>query len=405
MAKEIGRKGYESNLINFILIVVAGMNVFDHGSIVLLAFAVLNLFFVSKKTTVAIDIQMIVLFLFVVISSVASFGFLQVGDAFVETIKITNYFTLYFTAKAGYQMSTNKDKYIKNTIFAMFLGVFINLALFYFYNLSLGGGEISGRFLVNIWTGEEIRATLIGLLSCVVVGYSFYGIFISKKIIVKLMSLGALVVAFAVNFGTATRTPLIMFFVVYLFLVFVILFSRAGRVHLKTIFFVLMFIVLIIALIGLNAFGLKDFIVSSPLYYRLVESGLETSRMTIVKNYFKIMPQNLWGGGVLSQSLGKTPHNLWQQVYDIYGLFPMVLMIVSTIQSIVVFVALLKQTRTSRVAILMVSVMLAMLLQCAMEPIITGFPILLWFLLMITGMANSWIEDVKNGNLPLSEQK
>ena len=158
-------------------------------------------------------------------------------------------------------------------------------------------------------------------------------------------------------------------------------------------------------LFAFNIFGVKEFVLNSPLYQRLNETGLETSRVTIVKNYFKLMPQHLWGGKVLSQRIGKTPHNLWQQVYDIYGFFPMVLMMVSTIQTIKAFILILKKTKNSKVALLLVSVIGSMLLQCAMEPIITGFPILLWFLLMITGMANSWIEDVKNGNLPLSEQK
>jgi hypothetical protein len=379
----------ENNRIFYILIVLACMNFYEEGALITL---ILGLYFLWKshfkfETDISL-VSMLVVTGCIIITSVIY------NRAYVECLKAFNFVLLYIVGRRGYTLAEDKEVFIKRTLFAVFFGFFIQLILQYGYNF--GKTYERARTMYSIWTQQAIAVTLIGLLSAAIIGYSFYGIFLCKKKLVKVLSISAMVLTVIVNLASATRTPIYLMFVSFIVMA-IIYFSDSSTTNSRGK--IRMLGVLLVLVIGLfvafemNVFNLKTYVEASALLGRVSYAGIRTGRTTLFTQYNRLMPEYLWGGGHMRAIIGRSAHNYLQESYDLYGVFSFLALIVFTFHMIGNFVKLLKIKGKRDYHFLLVSMGIALFVQCCLEPVMTGYPVALWVLIMIDGMTTSFLRS------------
>lgn len=375
---------YENNIINYILLTLICMNFLQSGSIVLVVFCLYNFFFVEKY----VNGLMGVLFLM----SISMLPIILTGeDAFLnEAIKTVNYVLPFFVGFNGYLKAFDKTVYIKRVLFSMFLGYSLQTAFTYLYNLSIG---TENRVLISIWTDERASATLIGLLSAFVIGYSFSIILFGEKKVNKLVCTISIVFVVLINIRTATRTPFLMMLLVAVFFLALMMFEKSSKNKIRYLSFFVFLGLLLFIVLSLNLFGFRDYILSSNLFERFNKEGLETGRIEITKGHFKYMFDYPWGGGNISQLVGMGAHNIWQQCYDMYGIITCFFLLVVTVSIISQLIKLIRLSNKKTVEYSLIGVYFTMLVQMCLEPILTGYPIIFWGLIFIHGITIQYYKD------------
>ena len=376
-------KKYEDNVLNYILIVLAGMNFFENGSLIMLFFVIITILR-ADLNKFNLDGISFALLGFVFFGFISNVSFKGISASLTDNIKLINYFGAYMCGVTGYSSSTDKEKYVKRTVFSMFLGFTLQILLFLIPNDGLI--DVEGRMIISAWTGEPIAVTLVGLLSCLGVGWSFYAIFLSKKPLVIITAILSLILIFYVNFTTATRTPIIMFLIVYLVMLLITSKNVERKQRSRLLIGLLVGLLVILLVYSFNLFGIKDFILNSQLAERFEQVEFETSRNEIFVKFLKLMPEHILGGGRISKIVGRNPHNLWQDVYDKMGLFATICFTIVTVHVLVNFFRCLSKKSCTSVDFLYMSVTLAIFIQCCLEPVINGYPMICWCLFFLDGM-------------------
>lgn len=383
------KKSYEDSWINYLLIVLFCMNFLGSGSIFCLIFAVFALF---RLKQIKIDKYTVYVFLFsLIVFFVSLFHF-----NLTESIKGFNHFFMYVIGYSGYIKSVDKDAFVKRTVFSIFAGYSLLIMLTYFDNRNLIYFT-DQRLIRSFWTGEYVAATLIGLLCSVVIGYSFYALFCQKNKIVKLITAFSIIISFLINAQTATRTPIFLFFIT-ISIVSVTYIANQRDIRFFRIIILASFVFIIGFIIySTNAFGVKSYITSTPIFHRILIEGTETSRIEIAKMYHRHSVEFLWGGGKIHAIVGNSPHNFIQQGHDLYGIFATAILFVlglSFVKNAFTFISFRKKTSFDY---LFLSLYISMVIQSCLEPIFTGYPPFFFSLLLIHGMANGYLKNRKFG--------
>lgn len=152
------------------------MNFFANGSLLCLIFCIYSL--LKLNVRLVINSHSILEMLLTLVTCIVSIIYFDINNV----IKCMIFFLIFITGYNYYNFATNKTEFIKNTIFSVFLGYFILILLTYIYNFNTGSFN-GQRIILNVWTCEYVAVTLVGLLSSVVIGYSFYGLFVQKNFI------------------------------------------------------------------------------------------------------------------------------------------------------------------------------------------------------------------------------
>ena len=364
------------------------MNFVGRGSIVLLLFGIFNLFYI-KNIKFSFEGVLLLFMSFGMIIAVLMFP----GNNIIsELIKTFNYVLSFVVGYCGYIIATDKEKYIRRTLFSLYLGYVIHILLMYMNNVRIG---TEGRTLISIWTGEAIAVTLVGLLSSYVVAYAISNIIYAPKLLLKIFGVIGVVAVFLINMQTATRTP----FVSMLILTAVLLIlgfaanEHKNYNHLLAIVFVA---ILLIALFGFDLFGIRTIVMESPIVERFEQEGMQTSRFEIAKNYFAQMFSYPFGGNQIAEIVGQEAHNLWQQFYDFYGIIPTALLLVITTSMIVKLIQLFFLKYKKPLEYTLIAIYFISFIQMLLEPVVTGYPILFWTFLLIHGMATNYYKDRVN---------
>ena len=304
---------------------------------------------------------------------------------------------MYLLGLDGYRRAEDKEKYIEKTALAICAGFGFELVLMYFYNVNKE--QLSIRSMYSIWTGETLSVTLLGLLVSVVIGFAFYSFFYTKKKGQKILVFFMLVVGLVIAADTATRTPFVLFFVVFAIMLVVHLFNRRGIRALRLVLFGIILLVIFWIFYGLDIWGVKTAIWNTPLAQRFLAEEFESGRMDLVVQHFSLMLDYPWGGGHIQNVVGKMAHNYLQQGYDLYGAFAFFFLLLITAQFLSNMWRMLVKRHKSGVEMLFLSMYLAMLTQMCLEPIYTGYPILFWCVLMIHGMATAYLKEERKASL------
>ena len=381
-------KGLENSTTYHILIATFCLNFLGRGSIFCLVFSAFALFLL-RKTSLSLDNCGLVVFLFsvsAIIAAIVHFGVL-------EAVKCVNFILVYLIGYNGYRTATNKKGFILKTVSAVFCGFSVLLIMTFFYNINFDDGGY--RIIQNVWTGELIAVTLIGLLTSVIIGFSFYAIFLEKRTWVKVVAAVVLIISMILNMQTATRTPFLLLGIVYFYLFIVIFKERNFKINKRLLLILTACALLLAVLIALNVFGIRDRILSTAIVNRFFEEGFESGRMKIVVLHFQNMFKHLFGGNKISTETGRMAHNFIQQGHDMYGIFAtafLVILCISFIKKIVFFTFKKNKDGTDY---LILGVYLSMLIQSFMEPVFTGYPCFMFAFLLIHGMVNKYVKEEK----------
>ena len=304
-------------------------------------------------------------------------------------IKSFTYFMSFFAAYRGYYSSENKESYLYRTVWAATLGFFVHLLILYFLNFVILEHAEGERFMIDIWTGEIIMVTLVGLVAAVPIAFSFYCIFLSRRLLTTLLGIVFVVVAFLINVDTATRTPFVIFAIVYAYLFFELYKSSEKRTKV-----LLLIVFAIILLVGIIEF--LPYFETTAIGARYEEDGMESSRSQLLVDYFNLMFEYPFGGGFGEKIIQKQAHNFIQEGYDLFGMFFFLSLIIITFQIVVRAIQLHRITKKDNCTYLLLLLYLALLLQSSTEPVIQGYPQLLWFLFVIDGFAVPYIQDYRS---------
>ena len=380
------KRGFENSRIYYWLIALFCMNFLGRGSIVCTVFAVYALLKMPKK--IRLDFWAVCALLL----SVAAFFSAWVHFGVSEAIKSLNFFLMYFIGLNGYYASEEKTVFLEKSIFFIFAGYAVFVALTWFSNLDGKRMSYDNLVLNSFWTGESMATTLAGLLSAVVIGYFFYAMVCQPLKRKKLYAVASMALTIMLNMETATRTPIILFAVNIIVMTGIYLADQKGKKAVWTFLAIMAaFFILIIAVIR-NAFGIWTLIIDSPIFTRFVEEGMNTSRMDIAMQHFRHMLDYPWGGEKIRDIVGANAHNFLQQGYDYYGVFAAVPLLVLSISFVIAMVTLIKTRGKNRIDYLLISMYLTMLMQALLEPVFTGYPCFMFSLLLIHGMTNAYLK-------------
>ncbi|MBR2443939.1 MAG: hypothetical protein IKB27_00890 [Clostridia bacterium] len=376
----------ENSILLYALIALSCMNFLGRGSIVFLVCALIGFFMINSSLRVDRS------FAVIAITSLAMMVTALMHYGINEAIKVLNFMLLYLLFYNGFACATNKIKFIKRTIFSIFAGFAFFIVYTYVYNLNIDTPDWQ-RIIYSPWTGEEAAVTLVGLLSAVVIGYSFYAVFCQRKIWLKLLAIASLIIMFLVNIDTATRTPIILSIILFVVMYSINLISLKGHASIKSVVALMLLVCAIFVIYFTDAFGIRTMLLESPLFERFEEEGTETSRWEINKEHAEHMFEHLWGGGGVSEQTDTTPHNYIQEGHDRYGIIAFFGLILMTYYFIKNIVSLIKIKDKKPIDILFISMYLSMLIQMLLEPVFSGYPIIIMALIVIHALASGYLKN------------
>lgn len=375
----------EDRFLYYALIVCFCANALGRGSIFCMILSVLAV--VAFKLEFHVDVNTVIMLVFAIAVAIVSIVFYTAGDTF----KAFNYFMMYVLGYNGYICAKNKGRFIKRTLFAIFLGFDLHLMLTYIVNF--GRERIKVRTLYDVWTNELISVTLIGLLSCMIIGYSFYALFCNKNIKLKIFSIISIIIMLLINIGTATRTPILLFAIVYSVTFLIYALNKHDDRLLKAFGFCCAAALLVVVAYSFNWFDLRHSLMNNPLVSRFRSEGLETNRWKIDKVYFRYMPEYLWGGSHIYGTVHKMAHNFLQECYDMYGIVAFAALLLVLIEFVGIYVKLIFKPVKRDVDILFAAMGLSVLLQLFLEPVFRGYPPLIFSMLLIFGIEKAYLSD------------
>lgn len=399
MLKELTQKkdrGIYSTLF-FLSIVLACSNFFNRGNLVcFLVLAVNTALLLWKGREIEFDLECLLGILFFVGAAFAAGLFF----GFEEGLKGCNVLMAYFVGRNTYkQLSTQEEKkeFVKKLAFCAFLGVSAYLTGTYLVNLI--NPHQSVRCLYNPWSDSYglIAVTLIGLQCSVVIGYSFYAFFIQKNTGVKICAGVSVFVCLLLNIKTATRTPLLLFGLIYAFMTLISL-GRLNKKLLKTIGIIVLSVVGVTALVLLtDLFRLRQTIFNIPIIKRLFQDGFSTPRIQEYIAHFKATPFHLIGGLELKAEVGNYAHNFLQDAHDRYGFCALLAMGGFGAGFVINLFALVFTRGKTATDYLLLSLNAAIFLQVCLEPVFSGYPLIIWTALLLYGVTTSHLQERGKG--------
>lgn len=373
------KRGIENSIVLYILLFGACLNFLGRGPIFFFMYSIYGIVMSKNVKWNHAFIPYLGLTLSAFVASLLFFDTMTIVKSFT-------YFMSFFSAYRGYHASNSKESFLFRTIWAATLGFFMHLLLLYLSNFMILEHIEGERTLVDFWTGELIKVTIVGLVSAIPIAFSFYCIFLSRRIITTLLGIGFVVVAFLVNVDTATRTPFVIFTIVYAVLFFELFKSSAKRTK-------VLLLLLFATLLVIGVFFFLPFLETTALGERYETDGMESSRSQLMVAYSNLMLDYPFGGGFGEKIIHKQAHNFIQEGYDLFGMIFFLSLIIITFQIIVRAIQLHRITKKNNCIYLIFLLYLTILLQSSTEPVIQGYPQLLWFLFVIDGFAIPYIRD------------
>lgn len=373
------KRGVENSLLLYILLFLACLNFEGRGPVFFFIYSIYGII-VSKN--VEWDNSLIPYIALFVGAFIPSVIFYDINDI----IKSFTYYLCFFAAYRAYYAAENKESYLFRTVWTAVLGLFSHLLLLYFSNFMILEHIEGERMLIDFWTGDFIQVTIVGLVSSVPIAFSFYCLFLSRNVVSVVLGALFLGVAFLINVDTATRTPFVIFAIVYAVLFWEVFRSSEGR---KKVHMVLFFVVLFVLL----AFKFLPYLETTAIGQRYEEDGMETSRLQLMGDYFNLMVEYPFGGGFGEKTIQKQAHNFIQEGYDMFGILFFLALILIVFQIIVREIKLHTIINKNKCTYLIFILYLVILLQSLTEPVIQGYPQLLWLLFVVDGFAVPYIRD------------
>lgn len=384
--RRIIRKRVEHSYILYILLFLACMNFMGRGPVIFLFFCVWGLI-KARNNNLKWTLSALCYSLMATSSFVASLLFFDEK----ETIKSLVYFLAFAVGYKCYLASEDKKSFIRRIIFAVFAGFLCNLIITYYLNFIVIGHIAGQRKLYSFWTNDLMSVTLAGLMSSVPIAYSFYCFFCCKKYTYKVLGLVSLAIVTVVNMETATRTPFVLFGLVYIIMLYELFRSRAikhkGRLCLT------------LSVVSLIIFHkILPILANSAIADRFDDEGVNTSRVDITFKYISEMFDYPWGGAEIEKHTHLLAHNFILESYDMYGILFFIPMLVLLVLIVCRILSIHRLKSKNDVIFLLLAMYLAVFVQIMLEPVIGGYPQLVWVLFLIDGVTIPYLKEIRLKN-------
>lgn len=384
------KSGIENSIVLYILLFLACLNFSGRGPVIFFFFCLwgyiktYNIKMVWNTSAICYSFMAIV----AVIVSCVYFDEKDILKAFV-------YYLAFAVGYKCYIASKDRQSYIQRIVFFLFAGYLMNLLLTYYFNFIILGHVEGKRELYSIWTGEAFSVTLAGLMSCVPIAYSFYCFFCKHKWQYILLGALSVFVVVVVNMGTATRTPFVLMAVIYIAMLYELLRNKDGQNKKKIIIVCTLASFIII-------YKVLPSMVNSAIAERFAEEGVTTSRNDITLMYIHNMLEYPYGGSQILAKTKKLAHNFILESYDMYSIFFFMFMIVLLLQICYRIYSLHRLSCKDESIYLLLAMYLSIGIQIMLEPVIGGYPQLLWTLFLIDGITMPYLRDYRRNKLILT---
>lgn len=376
-------------------ITVVGLFLFSIGAFNLsgqLFFVLTLYFFWQKSKTIVIEKQDVVLLLFSASYFVIytfSFGFAVKS----LIIYLWGPWAAYLFGK-WFVLSDNSERSFQEMTNALTFGFFLHgvLNLFAYLKSDYYAQYAYQRVSVDFWRGDMVSVISTGLMLTFAVALSTSILFsrcgFQKKLVASVI---LLISIFEVSFF-AYRT---MIFIILILIAFNLLRwfhdssvqigGKALLIGLVALFFVAIF-----TIVFLNAFGIRDELLSLKIVRRLLYDDKSSRFKTWVSYLFSGDWLRYPFGGQKSKFAyhGEWVHNLWLDILNKVGLIPFVIAVIFTITSIWSAhdtAVRIKNMNHNLLSNQIASLGLAALLICIPEPVIDANPYFFFAILMLLG--------------------
>lgn len=387
----IVQKNDSKLLISHILLCMACMNFLKRGSILFFLFVLWTTFgIVLKNKKVVLDRSFIFPFFLTLgmfFSSIMYYGA-------SEIIKSINYFLAFVVGYNLIYKTKKRSETAKNFIASIYSGFLIYLFLTFVKNNSIGF-SVQRRLIYEFWKGEPVAVTLIGLLCSVIIGYSFYGILLQKNKILKIICVFSLWLTLIINIKTATRTPFVLFVCIYLMMGSIYFINSKMKNKLKMIILICIFIGMILFCVLNNTFGIRDYILESSIFKRVMVEGFKTSRNDISEYYLEYFFEHIWGGRYIFSRVGRLAHNFILEAHDNYGIVTTISLLGITFEFLKNTLKMIKIRNKNAMIYLFISMYGAIFIQISLEPVFEGYPVLVMCFIFLHGMIIAYLKKGK----------
>ena len=322
----------------------ASLNIANVGIYLFALCSVVYIVFEYKNLRVSVG--GFVLLLFVVTYSL--FYFIQNGMS-LYILKILCFFIIWLFSFSACRGKSLSDLFFLISILAF--GMAFHGVLNFWYNARTGL-VMDVKNSVDVFTREVSSATGQAINFSFLVGFSFWGIFIQKKIWLKLLTLSVYLVSLAYDIAIGGRTFLVLSAIMIISGVLFVLYSdrspKRFQHFLLLILFLTLLVVLVVVVYNNNIFGVRTWVDSSYLNQRITQqNALDFSndgRVSKKIAYWQLLFQYPFGGNVISNIEGVGyAHELWLDVFDDAGIFSLIFIIAYTICALVSVLRLLRR--------------------------------------------------------------
>ena len=261
------------------------------------------------------------------------------------------------------------------------------------------------RESVDFWRGDVVSVTVTGMFFTFATGLAIGALFSHTKGKLKILAVVTLIACLGATIFFANRTLLVVAAIMLVCYIAATMVSAKVSAARKTLMLAAMGFVLLILVLAFafNWFGMTDKIMSLKLFQRM--SGEEGGRMDQWK---LILEDNaflryLLGGGNIALNGGERYlHNLWLDIYNRVGILPFIMIVTFTVQMAARYMPFRRQMlRHGKVVecTCFTALLVALVLNCMVEPIIEANPYYFLIVLMFLGAMNGQTRKLEKEKL------
>lgn len=339
-----------------------------------------------KKYKIKISLEYIVLIIF----STSYFIFAYLDGEYSFNILLLTWWFPIISYILGY-MVLNSTKNVEKGLKSLILIISVGNAFYGILNYitSPSFDFSTGRLIYDFWGNYPLKVTLQNTLFTLITSLLFYILFIEKKLLNKILFLIIIISSIACSIDSASRTLLIITFLVFIANLFLYLYCYRKKIskYLKIIVLISIIVVLAFIFYQNDFLGIQTMYKSSMLYQRSLRQSLSIEGDPRFMYYFLSL-EHIFRyplGGVDFPDFSYA-HNMWLDVGGVGGIIPLIFLIIYSIQTIITLIRLIHNSKISiDVKFIIFSVFMALNINFMVEPIIQGTPYLFIFMCLING--------------------
>lgn len=358
------------NLIIYILVFCVAINIFHYGQLVLPI--ICFILFVNRKCV--FKVNSIKAFTIICLFSVSFCAF---------SYKLGHYSVVGFCLPMAYYIGSNvleptSDK-IKTIIYTIVLGMIAHLFLNFLYDYSYFGIDLithSSHF--DFWLKDLISTTSTATNSVFINGCIYYVLRNEKKTKIRMVLLGSFVFSTIYCLFLGRRTTFVILIATLITTYFYDVYKTDSkkikfRTIATTVSIMFSLILLFVILYRTNMFNFSYYANRLSIIRKIVQTGLDLSRLKIVEWSLPLFPTHLFGGQEISSITKYQIHDFWLDIYDYAGIVPYLLIVVYTVIVLKNRKKILSSNNINdSYKVLFFGYFVASFIQLHLEPVMTG---------------------------------